>query len=217
MRTVCVVQARIGGTRLPGKVLELIGEYPALYHTMTRAEQVLPVIAAIPDTHENDELEQVIRKWGYEVVRGPEDDVLTRYIIAAEGHDRIVRVTGDCPFVNYRMLWSARRSTNAFWCNNSRPFAPVYWGLDVESFTTEYLLEADQSDNRDDPCWWMREQTGQTEVYHIPGYRWTLDTPEDLKFFRTVAEHINVTPPHLPAIGLLSLLEKEPWIGAINC
>src|SRR4051812_22543 len=102
MRTVCVVQARLGSTRLPRKVLmplptgrTVIGE---VLTRCLRISGVDEVVCAIP--YDDHELAEEAGKY-CDIVFGPEDDVLARYVLAAEEHsaDHIMRITGDCPLI----------------------------------------------------------------------------------------------------------------------
>lgn len=103
MRTICVIQARMGSTRLPGKVLRDLCGRPLILHVVARAQQIAGVdrvVAAIPRSADNDALAQVLAPH-VEVFRWPclESDVLTRYWLTAQatGAELVVRVTGDCP------------------------------------------------------------------------------------------------------------------------
>lgn len=105
MKVVVIVQARMQSTRLPGKVLRLVGDTPLLRLVLDRARAattVTEVVAAIPDCSADDELAAAAAAWGYHVVRGDERDVLSRYVKAAHQADAdvVIRVTGDCPLID---------------------------------------------------------------------------------------------------------------------
>ena len=105
IRVVAVIQARMGSTRLPGKVLKPIAGKPLLWHIVHRLKacRLLEDIAVATSVNPADE---AIVEWcnqeGIMVVRGPEDDVLQRYARAAEKLDAdiIVRVSSDAPFID---------------------------------------------------------------------------------------------------------------------
>ena len=93
----------------------------------------------------------------------------------------------------------------------------VIHGLDCESYSREYLEKADKSVT--DPV--IREgmdlakygvKICPKDAVWRPGWRWTLDTPEDLKFFRAVAERIDTTPPKPTIRELTELLREEPGL-----
>src|SRR5215510_11326542 len=115
MSTVLVIIARMGSTRLPGKVLMPLGGKPVLQWVIEAAQScklVDKVIVATTTSQQDDELE----KWvGYQEphnsklwhFRGSEDDVLERFYLATAGlkpWDVVVRVTGDCPFVDPHVI-----------------------------------------------------------------------------------------------------------------
>ena len=112
IRVVAVIQARMGSTRLPGKVLKPIAGKPLLWHIVHRLKacRLLEDIAVATTMNPADE---AIVEWcnaeGVTVVRGPEDDVLARYARAAEKLDAdiIVRVSSDAPVHRCRLRRSS--------------------------------------------------------------------------------------------------------------
>ncbi len=105
LRIVAVIQARMGSTRLPGKVLKPIAGQPLLWHIVhrLRRSQFIEQIAIATSTNPRDDaIVEFGREHGVPVVRGPEDDVLARFARAAEllDADIIVRVSSDAPFVD---------------------------------------------------------------------------------------------------------------------
>jgi len=115
---VCVIQARTGSTRLPGKVLRLLGPRPVLAWVVEAArdsgvcdEIVVATTAAAGD----DEVAALATSLGALAVRGPVDDVLTRYLIAADAagahdEDAIVRLTADCPLLDPTLIAACARA-----------------------------------------------------------------------------------------------------------
>ena len=111
-RVVGVIQARVGSSRLPAKVLRPICGRPMVVRIWERlclARQLDDVLAAIPDTAENDTLAAVLRRERIPFVRGPEEQLATRLWLAADVQERdllagpadaIVRITGDCPLID---------------------------------------------------------------------------------------------------------------------
>src|SRR5262245_13091917 len=102
-QNVCIVQARMGSTRLPGKVLLPLNGHTVIGEVLTRCWKIpgiSKVVCTIP-TGESDELAREAVKYG-PVTTGPEHDVLHRYYSAAYVHeaDNIIRVTGDCPLIS---------------------------------------------------------------------------------------------------------------------
>jgi spore coat polysaccharide biosynthesis protein SpsF len=113
---VCIVQARMGSRRLPGKMLEDLAGRPLIWHILRRAQQVapalgaaLPVVLATTDQARDDALASVAAAMGVAVVRGSEDDVLGRFLLALEHHPArwVARVCGDSPLFDpvHLALW----------------------------------------------------------------------------------------------------------------
>jgi spore coat polysaccharide biosynthesis protein SpsF len=105
MKTVCIVQARIGSTRLPGKVLLPLGGQTVLWHVLTRCRDIQgvdEVVLAVPNESQSDALADVARTVGVGIFRGPEDDVLGRYMQAAFATraEVVMRITADCPMID---------------------------------------------------------------------------------------------------------------------
>ncbi len=112
MKVIAVIQARVGSTRLPGKVMYPLDGRPTLEHVVTRvthADSVTDVVVATSTEPQDDIIEQYAPEFGAEVIRGSESDVLSRFERAVGQYDPeiIVRVTGDCPLVSPRFIDSA--------------------------------------------------------------------------------------------------------------
>ena len=153
-KTAVIVQARLGSTRLPAKVLLPLPTVPrrTVLEEVTYRCSFIPgvdvVVCAIPDTHENDILLDYM-SGNTLVVRGPEHDVLARYAKAAEavGADVIMRVTSDCPLIDPEVCGQVlkRRAEGgyAYTCNNMPPSFPI--GFDTEAFTIGILRHANET------------------------------------------------------------------------
>jgi spore coat polysaccharide biosynthesis protein SpsF (cytidylyltransferase family) len=140
-QTIAVVQARLGSSRFPRKVLADVDGVPALeflLRRLTRAERVDDLVVALPDGPSDDELESVVFGWGFRAIRGPENDVLARFLVATAGSEAqwTVRVTGDCPLIDPKVVdraISEAEVTGADYVALSESFPD---GFDVEVFPT---------------------------------------------------------------------------------
>ena len=106
---VAVVQARVGSTRLPGKVMRDICGHPMLWHQIQRAKLATSldqIVIATTDQPEDEAIVTVAREAGVPVVRGSVDDVLDRIYQAAFQHSAtvVVRLTGDCPLIDPQVI-----------------------------------------------------------------------------------------------------------------
>lgn len=201
--TACIVQARLGSTRLPAKVLlPLSTGRTVLEEVLFRCKQIPGVdvlVCAIPDTAENDILDAVIdghmKEHGGWLVRGPEHDVLARYAKAAEAvkADVIMRVTSDCPLIDPEVCgrvlamvdrYDGRKSVFSSNCEH-RTF-PV--GFDCEVFARRLLDEAHANattdEDREHVTPYIRRAAAEKHFIYSEGedrshLRWTLDTLED--------------------------------------
>src|SRR5437763_16000587 len=104
MNTLCVVQARMGSTRLPGKVMAELAGRPALAFMLDRLApiEVDQLVVATSTDEADDQIEALAAEKSVPVVRGSEDDVLARFIVALDAYPatNVVRLTGDCPLMD---------------------------------------------------------------------------------------------------------------------
>ena len=212
MRTVCIIQARMGSTRLPGKVLRDVGGEPMLAQVVgrcRRAETLDAVAVATTTRPEDDVLADFCAAQDWPYVRGSADDVLDRYVQTARrvGADVVVRVTSDCPLIEPEVIDRVVRmlgETGADYASNTLPPRTFPRGLDVEALTMGTLERAGREAG--DPA--EREHVTpyvyrHPELFRLEAVvndgdhsddRWTVDTPEDLAFVRAVYAHFGPRP-----------------------
>lgn len=229
---VVVVQARMGSSRLPGKVaMDLCGR-PVLAHVLARAAAIPGierVCCAIPEGAADDPLADLAARLGAEVARGSETDVLGRYLAAARqtGASVIMRVTSDCPVldpdVSGRVL-AALENAGADYASNVDPRS---WpkGLDTEAFTREALeragAEATDPYDREHVtpllrrADWSRRANVELEAEPCPDWRWTLDYPQDLQFLRELLSR-TADPLQARFEDLRAIVRAEPRLADIN-
>jgi spore coat polysaccharide biosynthesis protein SpsF len=109
MRTVAIIQARMGSNRLPGKVLMPILGKPMLWHIVGRVRSVPSidqVLVAVPADESNEVLRRFCADNNIALFAGSETDVLDRYYQAAQQSkaDPVIRVTADCPIVDPQLI-----------------------------------------------------------------------------------------------------------------
>jgi glutamate-1-semialdehyde 2,1-aminomutase len=233
MKTVAVIQARMGSTRLPGKVLKNLGGVPALAWTARAALATIGIDEVWIATSKKAD-DDAVADWAaahkVPVHRGSEHDVLDRYAGAAKatGADVVVRLTADCPLLDPQVIAQTVRlralAEAAYASNTDPPTWPD--GLDCEVFTAEALLmaaaEATRPSDREHVTPFVRRNRArfpaETLIAPLPGLtkeRWTLDTPEDLEFLSAIAERLLTDRP--PSyLDVLALLDSEPKLREIN-
>ncbi len=234
-RIVAVIQARMGSTRLPGKVLRPVAGKPLLWHIVHRlkASHLIEDIAIATTTNPLDEaIAQFAAAENITVLRGPEDDVLARFARAAEqmGADIIVRVSSDAPFidagfVDHLIAGMIEQGGDYVLMQEGAPCA--HEGVDP---FTRRALDKLMMDAADDPV--AREHvTGYFKLHpdfvaiarakpYAPlardGGRLTIDTPDDLAFVEAVHARLQAKAGEASLADLLLLLEREPALRRIN-
>jgi spore coat polysaccharide biosynthesis protein SpsF len=242
MRTTALVQARMGSTRLPGKVLEPLAGEPAIVRIVerVRATKSIDEVAVVTsDQARDDVLAEVCQAVGIACVRGSETDVLDRYHQAAVSLDaeRIVRVTADCPLIDPDVLddlldlADARSDTvYASVVTGAIPSTSGYRrypdGLDAETFTADVLetawQEADAPFEREHvtPFVWQRPDRFPAAVLEaeadLGSERWTVDYPADLEFVRIVYDRLYVPGRPFGYRDVLALLDADPSLRELN-
>ncbi|MGL5059960.1 MAG: aminotransferase class III-fold pyridoxal phosphate-dependent enzyme, partial [Microcoleus sp.] len=205
MTNLAIVQARMGSTRFPNKVMRPILGIPMIELLLDRLSQsklLDRIILATSQDTRNQALADRVRGLGYEVYQGSEDDVLDRYYQAATAHkaETVIRITGDCPLVDAEIVDRAIakfQTSNADYLSNVTP--PTYPdGLDVEVFTFKALTrawqEARQPREREHVTTYILE-SGKFQILDIAhtenlsGKRWTVDEAEDFEVIENVFKH----------------------------
>ncbi|MDC3188717.1 NTP transferase domain-containing protein [Pseudoalteromonas elyakovii] len=230
-KVIAFIQARMGSSRLPNKVLKNINGRPVIVQVVERLKKA----ACIDDTvlltstnQENDELCLVAKEHGIKYFRGPEENVLQRFQLATELYpcEFVIRITGDTPFVDADIcerLCTKVIDENAQYGFLSEMFAE---GVDCEVVETKALkglvLEALRPSELEHVTLHLYENKEQqyrvielnndTDDSH---YRFTLDTPEDWQVINAIADAnddtLNVTYQQIKAF-----LDSHPEVKAIN-
>jgi spore coat polysaccharide biosynthesis protein SpsF len=234
MRIVAIIQARMGSTRLPGKVLSDLGGAPMLSRVVSRVCRAVSLDDVRVGTTTGAE-DDVIARWcaqhGCPCFRGSRDDVLDRYYQAARqaGADAVVRVTADCPLIDPGVIdrvvaeFRARQPLVHYASNVAAP-RTYPRGLDTEVIRSDALSRAWAEDQ--DPAW--REHVTpyvyrHPELFHThavragadySAMRWTVDTAADREFARRVYGHFGDAP--FSWQDVLALLGRNPEWLAIN-
>jgi spore coat polysaccharide biosynthesis protein SpsF (cytidylyltransferase family) len=213
VRTLVVIQARMGSTRLPGKVLAELDGRPLLAFQLERLRSLsgAELVVATTALDRDEPVAELAAAHGVDCVRGDEDDVLGRFTSAVEAHpaDEIVRLTADCPLTDPGLVEAAlrlRRTTGADYAGNTliRTFPD---GLDVEVLTAATLAtidrEATEPADREHVTRFVLARPARFRLANLRApvaladERWTVDTPADLDRVRTIvaALHDPLTTP----------------------
>lgn len=232
-KTACIIQARLGSTRLPGKVLETLGDAPVLEHVLRRCQAidgVDEVVCATVDGRDGDAVAALADNLDIAVYRGPESDVLARYHGAAHavGADVVMRVTSDCPLIDPEVcaaVLKLRTEAEADYAANNMPPSWPH-GLDCEVFTIGALDEAAATavapEDHEHVTPWIRRNRAYHRVNlagpggEVVTQRWTLDYPEDLAFLRAVYERLPGGCAGRSWRAALAVVDREPRLALIN-
>ncbi|NLT23674.1 MAG: NTP transferase domain-containing protein [Syntrophorhabdus sp.] len=231
MKIVAIIQARMGSSRLPGKVMADIAGKPMIHHVVSRIRRAKTVdlVAVATSTHESDDiLASYCTDAGIPCFRGSENDVLDRYYRAAEhfGADIIVRLSSDCPLhdpdvvdMTVRTLLEGEADFVSGGLETTFPD-----GLDAAAFPMTTLektwREATLRSDREhvttyihkNPSLFRKKSIRNTE--DLSNHRWTVDEPRDLEFVRRVYALLGEKPFGMRDV--LELLDRHPEITTIN-
>lgn len=234
-KTVVIIQARMGSTRLPGKVmLDLCGK-TVLAHVIERVKQsklVDEIVIATTTLKRDNIVAQAAEKCAVKYFRGSEDDVLNRYYYAAKENnaDIVVRITSDCPLIdpfvmddiiNFYMNNDYYMVTNAGADLTQRTYPR---GLDTEVFSFNALEEAfhkaTERHQREHVTPYIYEHSNKIYYYRndvdYSNYRWTLDTVDDFTLIKAIYNHLYQGKHNFYLHDILRLLKKHTDLAGIN-
>ena len=235
MKIVCIVQARVGSTRLPGKVLKKICEKTVLEHDINRlrqAKNIDEIVIATTTKKEDDAIVDEAKRLNVKYFRGSEQDVLSRYYYAAKENkaDVVVRITSDCPLIDSNIS----DEIIDFYFKNIEKYDYVSntidrtypRGLDTEVLSFKVLERA------------FKEATLERDKEHVTPYiwdnpekfrlaqykndvdysylRWTLDTKEDYLLIKTVYKELYKYKKNFGFNDVIELFDQKPNIRNIN-
>jgi len=231
-----VTQARMGSTRLPGKILKEILGKPMLVLFLERLammESINGIIVATTKEKEDDLVIETAEKFGHGIrtFRGSTEDVLDRYHHASKkyGVDAIVRITSDCPLFDPKVSDAVVREfirRECDYCCNNLPPRTYPHGLDTEVFSYGALerawKEAKLPAEREHVTPYIRNNPDKFSIREIRyqrnlgNLRWTVDFPEDFEFAKSIFERLYPSKMGFGMDDVLDVIRKEPALGKIN-
>ena len=232
MRVIAIVQARMGSTRLPGKVLKQLGGRSVLSWVIARVRQFSRIDSLLIATTVEPADEAVVKeaeRCSAEVFRGNESDVLDRYYRGAchARADVIVRITSDCPLIDPEVsdhtIQKFLDERPDYASNGLERTYPR--GLDTEVLKSSALerawREASEPYQRAHVTPYLYQNPDKFRLLSVKGeadfsgYRWTLDTQEDAEFLQEVFARLGGSVDFTWR-DVLRLLEREPALAEIN-
>lgn len=212
-KVLCIIQARMGSERLPGKVMKELGGKPMIEHTLSRvagSNSVDQVVLATSDKESENVMVDYLTEKGWSVFRGDENNVLKRYVDCEEIYkgDIIIRVTGDCPFIDPDIIDNVVTYFGINDFDYVRLDVPDTFirGFDVEVFSREAMLrvyEITKDIEGDSPykehvTFYMYKHPEDFKIGYVKGselyskdYRLCVDTPEDYELVTTVYNYFD--------------------------
>lgn len=229
-----IIQARMGSSRLPGKVLKEVLKKPLLAYEIERLRRVTradEIILATTTDSLDDVLVDFAKNSGIKFFRGSERDVLSRYYECAKENkfDIVVRITADCPLIDPKIIDQILETMldcklYEYVSNTLSRSYPR--GLDCEAFYFKNLEEAFKSAtepaDREHVTLYMHRHIRSDRMRNISNpknlshHRWTVDTQEDFELVKNILEALYPQNPNFDFLDIVHLLDKNPAWLSIN-
>lgn len=234
-KTLAIIQARMGSSRLPNKVMRPLGDKHCvliglLLSRLTQSKLIDEIVLATSTNKENNPLCDYVKKLGYQVFRGDENDVLKRFSQAAVKYqgNTIVRITGDSPLIDSEIcdkLIEFHRKKNADYSYLSERFCE---GVDCEVITINALLTANDmaikaserehvtlytynnQSNIKNNC--VMLENSQDDSH----YRFTVDNIEDAHLVEHIVNHFGEQIEQANTEQIKQYLTNTPNVYALN-
>jgi len=231
MKIITIIQARMGSTRLHGKVLKPLGDTDVLTYVVERCrkiEGVAEVIVATSSLPQDDAIASWCEEHCVTYYRGSEEDVLDRYVQCAKIYkpDYVMRVTSDCPFVDYEMaseMVALAKSTKVEVINIAKELPR---GLAVEVISYDALCRihniSTEQRHREHVTYYAYEFKNEFSYgsyeppsnRQYPQFRITLDTEEDYSLCNAITNHFN--DKYISSADVVAFLNTNPNVAKIN-
>ncbi len=226
-----IIQARMGSSRFPGKMMALLAGKPLIWYVMHRvkkAKAIDKVVLATSEYKDNVLLMKEVKGYGIDAFAGNENDVLDRFYQCAKsyGATDIVRITGDCPLVDSAIIDDVimlYKNEKVDYASNVHP--PTYPdGMDVEVFSFRALekawKEASLNSEREHvtPYIWKNKAhftlANLTNDENLSKLRLTVDEKEDLALMNILLKRLQ--SPYSAMDEIIAILKKEPSLLGMN-
>ncbi|MCR8660530.1 glycosyltransferase family protein [Paenibacillus endoradicis] len=231
MKTIIIIQARMGSSRLPGKILKPLGRVDSLTYVTERCRKIHgvdEVIVATSNLPQDDEVEAWCIEHNIAYYRGSEDDVLARYMQCAHRYnpDYIMRVTSDCPFIDYEIASEMVALMKEHQVDIIDLASDLPRGLAVEIIAykaLQYIYEHSREQrHREHVTYYAYEYKEQfTRVdyiaptnRHYSELRITLDTAEDYALLSNVADYFSAID--VSSSDVIQYLLAHPEVVQLN-
>ena len=227
----CIVQARMGSSRLPGKVMLKLDENPVLYYVLKQLQSsklIEKIVVATTTLDQDDVIEDYVKNMGIDVFRGSSNDVLDRYYQCATkfSFSTIIRITSDNPLIDPTIVDNLIQKfiSNSYDCLTNAYVRTFPYGTEVEIFSFESLEKAwknaTKPSEREHVTPYLYNNSGNFKIFNvehpknISNLRWTIDRKNDLTLVKSIISKIKKRP--ILMNDILDLFSKEPELFEIN-
>ncbi|MBD3109666.1 glycosyltransferase family protein [Bacillus sp. AGMB 02131] len=234
MKVVAIIQARMGSTRLPGKVLKQVMNKPLLDYQierLKRAKMLDDIVIATTVIERDKEIVRYCEERSLSYFKGSEQDVLSRYYEAAQNvnADVIVRITSDCPIIDPAVVDDVishflQDPSFDYVSNTIERTYPR--GMDTEVFPFAVLnrvhQEATAYPDREHVTSYIVRHPHKFHIKQVKqetdesGFRLTVDTPEDLQVIEHILQHLYVQSPFFSQQDVIAFLKQRPDVVRLN-
>ncbi|WMJ24045.1 glycosyltransferase family protein [Paludicola sp. MB14-C6] len=227
-----IIQARMGSTRLPGKVMLNLCGKPVLWHVLQRVKQakkVDDIIVATSNLQADDIIADYLNSIDTKCFRGDESDVLSRYYYATKKYpaDAIIRITADCPLIDPNVIDDVVSCFFTHSCKYASNFSQKRSfprGLDCEIFSFQLLERAFHEATEDFErehvtpfMYWKQHKIATIENKEdYSDMRWTLDTLEDFELIQAIYHQFYHGEHNFYMKEIYSFLKSNPQIMLLN-
>jgi spore coat polysaccharide biosynthesis protein SpsF len=235
MKVSVIVQARMGASRLPGKIMKTVLGKSMLEYQWERLKRVKladEVVIATTNDRSDDVVIDLCQKLSAPYLRGDVNDVLGRYYEAAKKRESeiIVRITGDCPLIDPVVV----DHLLAYYLSNKNRFDYVSnviertfpRGMDIEVFPFKILEEihalATDPPEREHVTLYLRRNPTRYRLGNFKYskdescHRWTLDTEDDFRLIAKFIEQLYPVNPHFLLEDCLRFIKERPDLFKLN-
>jgi len=230
-KVLLVIQARMGSTRLPGKVMKEVFGRPLLSYLIERLRPLNSKIVVATSTSDREKpIVSFCSEHGISYFLGDEEDVLARFFNVAcmEKAENLVRITADCPLLDYRVLDRTLRfyfqSHFDYVANTLK--SPYPRGMDVEIFSKRALdiafEKAQALEEREHVTLYFKRNPKLFRLGYVPyldehpPYRLTVDTKEDFILVKKIIEALHPKNSLFSLEDIVNFLVKRPKLAKIN-
>lgn len=233
---IAIIQARMGSSRLPGKVMLDICEKPVLWHVVKRVKHskyIDEVVVATSIEEDNNKIREFCSKNNILNYSGSENDVLDRFYQAAKymdikENDIIIRITADCPLIDPNIIDTvieAHKNENADYTSNViKPTFPDGLDCEVVKFSTlaKAWKNAKLKSEREHVTSYIRNNPELFKISSVENnidlspLRWTLDEKEDFELISQIYELLYREDSLFFTSEILEVIRENPRLSLIN-